>query len=285
MHSFSKAGMAGRKLMMLLAGALAFFAITASACAQQLPLFDAHMHYNVEARSVLSPQQVIDLWRKTGIRAVLATSRPNDGTLDLIAQKAPDITIVPFLRPYRVQPDRHDWFSNAEIETFVEKELQRGIYRGIGEFHIFGKDADAPFMAKIARLAKARDLWLHAHADEDAVERILRHAPGVKLIWAHTGMSTPLDKVEQMFAQYPNIVGELSYRMDVEQDGALNPRWRALMTKYPNRFVVGTDAWITPRWGQVEELAAFYRRMLGGLPRDVAERIAYRNGLSMFGLE
>lgn len=285
MHSPSTAGMASRKLMMLLAGALAFFAITASACAQQLPLFDAHMHYNVEARSVLSPQQVIDLWRKTGIRAVLATSRPNDGTLDLIAQKAPDITIVPFLRPYRVQPDRHDWFSNAEIETFVEKELQRGIYRGIGEFHIFGKDADAPFVAKIARLAKARDLWLHAHADEDAVERILRHAPGVKLIWAHTGMSTPLDKVEQMFAQYPNIVGELSYRMDVEQDGALNPRWRALMTKYPSRFVVGTDAWITPRWGQVEELAAFYRRMLGGLPRDVAERIAYRNGLSMFGLE
>jgi hypothetical protein len=277
--------MACRKFLTLLAGTLAFSALTASAYAQQLPLFDAHMHYNVEARSVLSPQQVIDLWRKTGIRAVLATSRPNDGTLDLIAQKAPDITIIPFLRPYRVQPDRHDWFSNAEIDAFVEKELQRGIYRGIGEFHIFGKDADAPFMAKIARLAKARDLWLHAHADEDAVERILRHAPGVKLIWAHTGMSTPLDKVEQMFAQYPNIVGELSYRMDLEQDGALNPGWRALMLKYPNRFVVGTDAWITPRWGQVEELAAFYRRMLGGLPREVAERVAYRNGLSMFGLE
>jgi len=269
-------------------GAVALGWCAAPALAQQaapLPLFDAHMHYNVEARGALSPQQVIDLWRKTGIRAVLATSRPNDGTLDLIAQKAPDITIVPFLRPYRVQPDRHDWFSNPEIDAFVEKELRRGIYRGIGEFHIFGKDADAPFMVKIARLAKERGLWLHAHADEDAVERILRHAPGVKLIWAHTGMTTPLDKVEAMFAQYPNIVGELSYRMDVEQDGALHPRWRALMMKYPNRFVVGTDAWITPRWAQVEELAAFYRRMLGGVPREVAERIAYRNGLAMFGLE
>lgn len=248
----------------------------------RLPLFDAHMHYNVEARSLLSPQQVIELWRKTGIRAVLATSRPNDGTLDLIAQKAPDIVIVPFLRPYRVQPDRHDWFSNAGVEAYVEKELQRGIYRGIGEFHIFGKDADAPYVAKIARLAKERNLWLHAHADEDAVERILRHAPGVKIIWAHTGMSTSLDKVEAMFAQHPSLVGELSYRGDLEQDGKLNPRWRALMTRYPNRFLVGTDTWITPRWGQVEELAAFYRRMLGELPRDVAEKIAYRNGMTLF---
>ncbi|RJG07592.1 amidohydrolase [Noviherbaspirillum cavernae] len=250
-----------------------------------LPLFDAHMHYNVEARSLLSPQQVIALWRKAGIRAVLATSRPNDGTLDLIAQHAPDITIVPFLRPYRVQPDRYDWFSNSGVEALVEKELQRGIYRGIGEFHIFGADADAPYVAKIARLARERGLWLHAHADADAVERILRHAPGVKLIWAHTGMTTPLDKVEQMFAQHPTIVGELSYRSDVEQDGALSPRWKQLMLRYPSRFVVGTDTWITPRWGQVEEMAAFYRRMLSALPRDVAERIAYRNGMELFDVK
>src|SRR4051812_22821350 len=146
-----------KRLLILLCCLLSLPAIAAEPL-PPLPLFDAHMHYNIEARSVLSPQQVIALWRKTGIRAVLATSRPNDGTLDLIAQNAKDIQIVPFLRPYRVQPDRHDWFSNPEIDSFVESELKRGIYRGIGEFHIFGKDADAPFMAKIARLAKERGL-------------------------------------------------------------------------------------------------------------------------------
>lgn len=253
--------------------------------ADPLPLFDAHMHYNVEARGTISPQQVIALWRQTGIRAVLATSRPNDGTLDLIAQNAADIRIVPFLRPYRVQPDRHDWFSNPEIETFVEAEIKRGIYRGIGEFHLFGKDADAPFVVKIAQLAKARGLWLHAHSDEDAIERIFRHAPSVKVIWAHTGMGTSIDKVESMFEKYPSMVGELSYRGDLEQDGGLNPRWRKLFLRYPDRFVVGTDTWITSRWADVPELAAFYRRMLAGLPREVAEKIAYRNGLAMFGLQ
>jgi hypothetical protein len=268
----------------LLCGILIGASVQASA-QEQLPIFDAHMHYNVEARAVIPAPEVIALWRKVGIRGVLATSRPNDGTLELMAQQAPDIQIVPFLRPYRVQPDRHDWFNNKGVEAYVEKELKRGIYRGIGEFHIFGADADAPYMASIARLARDRGLWLHAHSDEDAVERILRHAPGVKLIWAHTGMSTSMDKVEQMFAQYPNIVGELSYRGDLEENGTLNPRWKQLMLKYPDRFVVGTDTWVTPRWSEVENLAAFYRRMLSALPRDVAERIAYRNGMAMFGLK
>ena len=52
---------------------------------ERLPLFDAHMHYNVEARSVLTPEQVIALWRREGVKGVLATSRPNQGTLDLMA--------------------------------------------------------------------------------------------------------------------------------------------------------------------------------------------------------
>jgi hypothetical protein len=268
----------------LLFAILPVLSVAADAPAQ-LPLFDAHMHYNVEARGQMSPQQVIALWRQTGIRAVLATSRPNDGTHDLIAQGAPDIKIVPFLRPYRVQPDRHDWFSNPEIETYVDNELKRGMYRGIGEFHLFGKDAEAPFVAKLARLAKAQGLWLHAHSDDDAIERIMRHAPGVKVIWAHTGMVTSLDKVEVMFEKYPTLVGELSYRGDLQQGAGLNPRWRKLFLRYPDRFVVGTDTWVPGRWSEVAELAAFYRRMLGELPRDVAERVAYRNGLAMFGLQ
>ncbi|GIZ51711.1 amidohydrolase family protein [Noviherbaspirillum aridicola] len=267
------------------ASLLALLLPLAAHATQLAPIFDAHMHYNVEARSVISPPQVLDLWRKVDIGAVLATSRPNDGTLDLMALKAPDIPIVPFLRPYLRQPDRYDWFgNNREVEQYVEQELRRGIYRGIGEFHIFGADADAPYMAKIARLAKDRGLWLHAHADEDAVERILRHAPGVRLIWAHTGMSTSLDKVEQMFEQYPNIVGELSYRGDLEQDGVLNPRWKQLLLKYPDRFLLGTDTWITPRWGQVEEIIAGYRRILAQLPPEAARKIAYGNGQAMFGL-
>ncbi len=281
------AGHAIKSWRLLCTGSLVALAMVPPlARAAELPVFDAHMHYNVEARSVLSPEQVIALWRAQGIKGVLATSRPNQGTLDLMAtlgrDATRDILIVPFLRPYRVQPDRHNWFSNPDIEKMVEAELKRGIYRGIGEFHIFGKDADAPYVARMARMARQRGLWLHAHADEDAVERILRHAPGVRMIWAHTGMSTGLDKVEEMFARHPSLVGELSYRGDMDDGGKLNPRWRALILKYPDRFVVGTDTWVTSRWSEVPEILANYRRLLSGLPQDVAEKVAWRNGMQFF---
>ena len=188
---------------------------------------------------------------------------------------------MPFLRPYRVQPDRRDWFSNPQIEQLVESELKRGIYHGIGEFHLFGKDADAPFVTRMANLARDRGLWLHAHSDEDAIERILKAAPGVKIIWAHTGMSTALDKVDQMFAAYPNLVGELSYR-GLDNGAGLSPRWRALFLKYPDRFIIGTDTWITPRWSEVPSILAGYRRVLSELPPAVAEKIAWKNGFNLF---
>jgi hypothetical protein len=253
----------------------------------RLPLFDAHMHYNVEARSLLSPNEVVALWRKEGVKGVLATSRPNQGTLDLMEalrrENAQDIAIVPFLRPYRVQPDRHDWFKNPEIEKLIETELKRGFYRGIGEFHLFGKDADAPQVARMARMAQERGLWLHAHSDDDAIERLIRHAPNVRIIWAHTGMSTPLEKVDRMFAAHPQLIGELSYR-DIEGAGGLSAGWKALFLKYPDRFVIGTDTWVTSRWSEVSSILAGYRRALADLPPPVAEKIAWRNGMRLFGL-
>ncbi len=49
-----------------------------------------------------------------------------------------------------------------------------------------------------------------------------------------------------------------------------------------DRFLVGTDTWITSRWsalpGSIEEV----RRYLDQLPRDVAEKIASRNAERLF---
>ncbi len=272
-----------RTLLTLLCCALGFTVNAQPAPPGNMPLFDGHMHYNEEARGVISPAEVIALWQRLNIKYVLATSRPNDGSLDLIAlakKTAPNITIIPFLRPYQVRADRDDWFKSARIEAYVDTELKRGIYKGIGEFHVFGKDADAPYVAKIARLAKERGLWLHAHCDEDALERILAHAPGVKIIWAHTGMSTPLPQVDALFAKYPQIIGELSFRSDLMTEDKMNEEWRKLIIKYPTRFILGTDTWVNQRWAYVPELIAYYRKALASLPPEVAEAVAFRNGLA-----
>lgn len=64
-----------------------------------LPLFDAHIHYNHDAWEVVSPNEAIALLRKAGILRALVSSSSDDGTQKLYAE-APDL-IVPELRPYR----------------------------------------------------------------------------------------------------------------------------------------------------------------------------------------
>jgi len=49
-----------------------------------LELFDAHLHYNDEAAIVFPVAEVLRLFRTNGVTAILATSRPNDGTRALV---------------------------------------------------------------------------------------------------------------------------------------------------------------------------------------------------------
>ena len=48
--------------------------------------------------------------------------------------------------------------------------------------------------------------------------------------------------------------------------------------------MIGSDTWINQRWLYYDELMQGYRAWLGGLPADVARRIAWNNGARLFGL-
>lgn len=256
--------------------------------AQPLPIFDAHLHYNDEATTVYRVSDVLQLFRESGVVAVLATSRPNDGSraLAAAAAAAPRTAprVVPFIRPYRNHADRQTWFNDPEIFALIESELRRDIgYRGIGEFHVFGRDADTPWVKRIVTLAVERGLWLHAHCDEAALEILFAHNPAAKIVWAHTGFSTPPAAIAGYLARYPNLVGELSYRYDITDGGKLTAAWRELFVAHPDRFVVGSDTWINERWAQYREIMAYYRGWLVQLPPEVASRIASGNGERLFG--
>jgi hypothetical protein len=250
--------------------------------AQQLPIFDAHVHYNLDEGRPLPVQEVLQLWRKAGIRGVLLTSRPNDGTRELLAAAPPEFRAVAFARPYVVLSDVHTWFRDPAIYAMIEKEVARGVYRGIGEFHIFGRDADSEGFARFVRLAAERKLWLHAHCDDYVIERIFALDPNAQVIWAHTGMSAPEPRIEELFARYPRLYGELSFRQGIADGGGLSREWRALFTRYPDRFVLGSDTWVPGRWPQVPSIMEGYRSWLAQLPEDIALNIAWRNGARLF---
>lgn len=248
-----------------------------------LPLFDAHLHYNWEPAPYYPVEKVIELLRENGVTGILANSRPNDGTRALVEAKPKDIRVVPFIRPYIVRGDINTWFDDPMIFDLIQSEYKRGYYRGIGEFHLSGKAAATEWVRRTVNFAVEHDLYLHVHADDEALEILFGHNPKAKIVWAHTGFGTPLDNLSHYLERYPNLWGELSYRYGITEGGKLSAEWKALLLRYPDRFLVGSDTWVDERWARYGALMGEYRGWLAQLPRDVAEKIAFRNAERLFG--
>ncbi|WP_244443103.1 amidohydrolase family protein [Bradyrhizobium sp. Ai1a-2] len=251
--------------------------------AEPIEIFDAHLHYNWEPTPTYKLDEVLALFRKHRITGIIATSRPNTGTHALVDAKADGLEVVPFLRPYRVRADIQTWFGDPAIFGLVQEEFKRGYYRGVGEFHLSGKAADTEWVKKTVDFAVDHDLYLHAHADQEAVEILMRHNPRARIIWAHTGFGLPTDRVAAMLGKYPNLWGELSYRGGiVDGAGKLTAEWRTLFERYPDRFLLGSDTWVPERWTSYGEIMAGYRAWLEQLPPDIAAKIAHGNARALF---
>ena len=272
-----------------LAALLVAFAGTANAAGPYTgPVFDAHLHYNDEAVPVYSVGSAFELFRKNGVGAILANSRPNDGSRALYEawKRTPSlgVQVVPFIRVYRNRSDYGTWQGNPEILAMIVEEEKRGYYRGVGEFHVHGLAADTPVLKEIVDFAVAKGLVLHAHSDDVAIEILFRHNPKARVIWAHTGFGLELARVEELLKKYPALWGELSYRSGVAGETAPSPEWQALFQRHPTRFLLGSDTWVNERWASYPQIMGNYRRVLGELPREVADRIAWRNAAELFGL-
>ena len=250
---------------------------------ERIPIFDAHLHYNREPAYFYPLENVLEIFRRNRVTGILATSRPNDGTHALVAANPPDVRVVPFIRPYRVRSDIGSWFDDPSIQDLIATEFARGGYAGIGEFHLHGRQADTAWVKRTVDFAVANGLYLHAHADDEALETLFRHNPKARIVWAHTGFGTPPEKVEAYLVRYPNLWCELSYRGGITgPDGRLSEPWRSLFERYPERFLVGSDTWTNSRWQDYDAIIAGYRAWLAQLPRDVAEKIAFRNAERLF---
>jgi hypothetical protein len=260
--------------------------------------------------------------QRNGVKGVLANSRPNDGTKSLAAEPAKgDLQVVPFIRLYRNRADYDSWFRDETIYDMVLAEYARGtagaLFKGIGEFHLYDSaNANGAVAKKLMAFAEDKSLAVLAHVDDVAIDLLMAHVSGktgdlppgrpqadqpprgaatreaaerggFRLIWAHTGIGgAPVARVDALLAKYPLLMGELSYRPGLTCNGEkLCPEWRALLLKYPSRFMIGSDTWVNQRWQYYDELMKGYRTWLGDLPPDVARQVAWGNGAKLFGLK
>ena len=266
------------------------------------PLFDAHLHYNEEAwNGQTGPHPVADVLariKRSGVKAIVANSRPNDGSKALAASpetRQAGVTVVPFVRLYRNRADYDSWFKDETIYAMVQAEFARGVagdqagpFKGIGEFHLYDSaNANGPVAKKLMQFAAKNKLAVLAHVDDTAIDLLMANAPDARLIWAHTGIGgAAVGRVDELFKKYPLLMGELSYRPGLTCDsGKLCAEWKALLLKYPNRFMIGSDTWVNQRWQYYEDLMKGYRVWLGDLPIDVAKKIGWSNGADLFGVK
>jgi hypothetical protein len=248
-----------------------------------LPIFDAHMHYSRESWTAYTPEKIQFLLDSLSVSAALVSSAPDEGTFRLKALLGE--RIVPMLGPYRNGADVFSWTRDGTILPYVESAYRAGVHRGFGEFHLNVGQIALPVVKNVIAFAQQHDLFLQPHADARAIAELLNYfGADETVLWAHAGVTATPEQIDALLAAWPKLSVELSLRDDVAPQGQLDPKWRALLLKYSDRFMVGTDTWTVggsftgnERWDAYADIVNRVRGWLMQLPDDAREAIAHKN--------
>jgi predicted TIM-barrel fold metal-dependent hydrolase len=211
--------------------------------------------------------------------------------------------------PERIIPFWGDY--SISVESFAEQaeqKLNEG-YKGLGEISLrhapvpdasveTKNPADSGAMKKIADIAAKHNILVTVHheTDFDELERLLDHNKNAKIVLAHAGRmnyDVPF-RIDRLMSTHPNLYVDLSqqiplFKTKIEQDeayylllanGKINPIWKHLLEKFPDRFFVGGDYYVEDR-NSLKRESTELRKMLGQLSSSVAEKIAYKNILGL----
>ena len=250
---------------------------------EELPIFDAHMHYKEPAWGPYPVEDVIELMDKSGVAMALVSSTPDEGTI-MLWEYAPN-RIVPELRPYHDNVGSYNWTGHEGMEEYLENRLEKYPHQGIGEFHIRSVSMwNEPLFRHIIEMAKERDIYLHVHSDSEPIRWLYGLDPDVKIIWAHAGLGENPKNIYKLMSEFPNLLADTSLR---EQSilagiGELNPTWRKIIFEFHERLMIGSDTWVNGQWDYYEWIIASNRAWLRLLPGEIAENIAYKNAERYF---
>ena len=247
-----------------------------------LPIFDAQVHYDEGSWSRVSEEAVMNAADELKVPWLLVGSIPNEGTWRL--HQADPQRVIPMYVPAFVREDRETWFDNAEILQDMEQAISSGRYRGIGEVFLFDGTIGKPGVKRLIRLAAQHDLVLHCRSEPAAIQQLFTLEPTLRILWAHAGMFTQTETINEMLDRYPRLWVEISHRGDIAPHNSLDARWHDLMLRHADRFLLGSGTYNTEYWYKFRTYMSGYRKWMKVLPREVAERIAYRNGLVLFNI-
>ncbi|GAA0401929.1 hypothetical protein GCM10009133_08390 [Cocleimonas flava] len=270
-------------------------------------VFDMHMHYKWSQKEVTSPEQAVQSLNQHNISHAVVIGKPAKNAL-LLQKLAPE-KVIAIYSPYRDSQDWYRWQRNEKVLVEARKALASGDYHGIGELHILGggfarKLDSSNVLSGLLKLVVEYDVPIMIHTEfskPNYMLAICEKHPKSKIIWAHAGAVLTPEHVDQVMNKCPNVWSGMGARdpwryvsnQHTDETGKLLPAWKALMIKYADRFLVGSDTvwpvdqldgWSEPDtgWEQLGRFWGFHRSWLAQLPDDVAIKIKRENALKLF---
>jgi hypothetical protein len=280
----------------------------ADLCAGQ-PVADMHLHYKWSQQDVTSAAEAVALLERENIVMGVVIGTPAELALAL-EELAPE-KIVPIFSPYRVGGDWQRWARDPEVVTRARAALASGAYHGIGELHLIGGFSPplekATVLQALMQLAGEYDVPIMLHTEFSRPAMMLelcRRYPDTRILWAHAGSILPPAQVAQVLDACTNVWAGLGARDPwrfvnnpiTDADGRLLPDWRALLLRYPGRFMLGSDpVWPVEQmdqwdvsdtgWQELGRFWGYHRGWLGQLPPGLAHRISCENAVALFRRE
>ncbi|MDH5392077.1 MAG: amidohydrolase [Gammaproteobacteria bacterium] len=252
------------------------FALGTALADEKIEIHDAHIHYDQDMWRSLPAADAIKMLKDQNIQRALVSATPTEGAAILYRQD-PDM-VIPMLRPYDSWRHRYFWHKDPALKSYLLAHLKKLPYRGIGEFHVFGKNADTQQIEQMIDIARQYQLALHAHTDLEGMQILLNKAPDLVIIWAHGGGDVDEKYLHEFLNQYPGFYIELSLRERMlDGNEELTAQWRKLLTQYSQRFLLGMDTYKPTRWAELPETASETRHWLSQLPEDAIADIARDN--------
>jgi predicted TIM-barrel fold metal-dependent hydrolase len=260
------------------------------------PLIDAHSHL---PNSTAIDAYVAAMKRHNVLKVVLlgAGGLQKDDTAWLTAasRKYPE-RVVPGLP----LPDP----TSESVVSQLELQLDRGKPRVIGEVHmrqvgrrLIDRDLNAAVFGQILDTAAKFAVPIVIHYEltdqaETALARALAAHRKSTIVLAHGGEGPP-GRLDRLLLRNPNLFIDLSgmhfQRTPAlaSETGPIDPGWKALIEKAPDRFMMGVDAGAARLFEpeMLDRLFIWTRRVLGELKADVAARVAHGNAVKLYRLQ
>jgi len=283
---------------------------------QALPFIDAHSQFDDD----VSRERVVKYLARAGVSQVVLSTRGKVTSGEMLAFGAayPDC-IVPAVRTKGRAYDE----NLPGYHKQLNEQLSQPAYKGMNEIILAHApkgdrarevylDAATPQVqaAMQQAIAKGWPVVLHyefrwltqRYGSAARVKRmeelntLLRRYPQHPFALIHMAQLDPLD-ADRLLSAHANVVFLTSHANPVKVSEStqpwtdmfvgdeLSPEWKALMLRYPDRFVFAIDNVWPEDWSEkYVHQVAFWRRALSGLPDEVAHAVAHKNAERLWRL-